>query len=454
METRGVGPCGQPCDRIADPRAGGIVARSRLRVAAAKRTSRSRTGWVRTRGCHRPPRGLVPVVNIAPAEGWADGEKPPSRRDARDRLRRRPRPSALAPRAAQRRRAGRGDQRAGAAAQGGKGIKGWVMGKVMKHAGAAVPSANRITLLRDADGDGSRRAALGLPDGLNSPFGMALVGDELYVANTDAVVRFPYRPGDTHDHGARRRRSPTCPAARSTTTGPRTSSPAPTARSSTSRVGSNSNVAEHGMDEEDGRAAILESRRRDRRAPRLRVRACATRTGMAWEPATRRAVDGGQRARRARQRPRARLHDLGRATAASTAGRTATTASTSTSACKPPRPDSSPRRSSPTTRWARTPPRWASRFADGARCPPRFASGMFVGQHGSWNRRPRSGYKVIFVPFGDGRPSGAPIDVLTGFVDEDGDAHGPAGGRRRSTSAARCWSPTTSATSSGASKSH
>ena len=149
--------------------------------------------------------GYVPVVNIAPAVGWAEGETPVvAAGNAGLRLRRPPRPSALAPRPAERGRARRRDQRARApVARGARGIKGWVMGKVMKRAGAAVPSANRITLLRDADGDGRADLRSVLLAGLNSPFGMALVGDQLYVANTDALVRFPYRPGSDRDRGAR-----------------------------------------------------------------------------------------------------------------------------------------------------------------------------------------------------------------------------------------------------------
>src|SRR6185312_8955573 len=79
-----------------------------------------------------------------------------------------------------------------------KGIRGWFMGKLMKKAGSGTPSANRITLLRDADGDGVAETRTVFLSGLNSPFGMTLVGNSFYVANTDAVVRFPYAAGATH----------------------------------------------------------------------------------------------------------------------------------------------------------------------------------------------------------------------------------------------------------------
>ena len=100
------------------------------------------------------------------------------------------------------------------------GLKGWIAGLVMRPRRRRVPSANRITLLRDADGDGVAEITHRVPQGPNSPFGMALVGDDFYVANTDAIVRFPYQ-GATPDHRSRARRSPTCRPGRSTITGPR-----------------------------------------------------------------------------------------------------------------------------------------------------------------------------------------------------------------------------------------
>ena len=137
------------------------------------------------------------------------------------------------------------------------GVKGWVMGKVMKRAGAAVPSANRITLLRDADGDGSRGTPFRPVDGLNSPFGMALVGDELYVANTDALVRFPYRrePPRSRARGTQGR-GPARRRAESPLDEERHRKPDGSKLYVT--VGSNSNVAENGMEKEVDRAAILE----------------------------------------------------------------------------------------------------------------------------------------------------------------------------------------------------
>ena len=181
----------------------------------------------------------------------------------------------------------------------------------MKRAGAGVPSANRITLLRDADGDGVAETRSVFLDGLNSPFGMALVGNELYVANTDAVVRFPYtraRPRSTAP-GVKVADLPGGPLNHHWTKDLIASRDGSRLYAT---VGSNSNVGENGMDE--GGAAAPRFWKIDRgHAAQSRVFASGLRNpnGMAWRAADRRAVDGGERARRARQRSGARLPDLG-----------------------------------------------------------------------------------------------------------------------------------------------
>ena len=231
---------------------------------------------------------------------------------------------------------------------------------------------------------------------LNSPFGMALVGNDLYVANTDALLRFPYKAGETQITASRRKV---------------TDLPAGTI---------NHHWTKNVIASPDGTQALRDGRlqqqrRRERHGRRSRPRrdlgsrpATGSHRIFAYGPAQsqrhglgaaeRRAVDRGQRARRARQRPGARLHDLGQGRRASTAGRTATTASTSTPASSRSGPTWSPRPSRPTTRWARTRPRWAWRFADGASCARAYANGAFIGQHGSWNRKPLSGYAWSSCP--------------------------------------------------------
>ena len=367
--------------------------------------------------------GYVPVVNIAPAIGWADGEKPLVADGMRvsvfaDGLDH-PRWIYVLP-------------------DGGVlvaetnaperplrkellGVKGWVMGKVMKRAGAAVPSANRITLLRDSDGDGSVDQRSALLTGLNSPFGMALVGDQLYVANTDALVRFTYRPGATtiEGRGTKVADLPGGPLNHHWTKNVIASHDGSMLYVT---VGSNSNVAEHGMDKEVDRAAILEI---DAATGSRRVFASGLRnpnglvfepeTGLLWTVVNERDAIGGDL-----------VPDY--LTSVKPGGFYGWPYSyygqTVDERVQPPRPDLVAKAIKPDYALGPHTASLGLALADGANLPPQFSTGMFVGQHGSWNRKPRSGYKVIFVPFRDGKPSGPPLDVLTGFVDEDGNARG------------------------------
>jgi glucose/arabinose dehydrogenase len=301
------------------------------------------------------------------------------------------------------------------------GVKGYFFKRYQKKAGGAVPSANRITLLRDADGDGTAEVRTAFLTGLSSPFGMALVGDALYVANTDAIVKFPYMEGTTTI------RAPAehvldLPA------GPRnhhwTKSLIASADGRTLYVGigSNSNAAEHGIEEERGRAEVWDV---DVKTGAHRVYASGLRNpvGMAFEPET------GALWVAVNERD-----ELGNdlvpdyMTAVRDGGFYGWPYSYFgqhvDDRVKPQRPDLVATAIVPD--YALGPHTASLGLADasGNRLPPRFAHGMFVGQHGSWNRKPRSGYKVIFVPFAGGRPAGQPLDVLTGFVRESGDAMG------------------------------
>ncbi len=232
----------------------------------------------------KPRRSLLPTVNVVTARGWATGEKPVSAAGTAvaafatglDH----PRWLFVLP---------NGDvlvaeTNAPVRPKDARGIKGWFFKRYQKKAGGAVPSANRITLLRDADGDGVAEVRSALLEGLLSPFGMALVGDSLYVANSDALVRFPYLDGDTKI---------TAPPTSVTDlpAGPInhhwTKSLIASADGSKLYVGvgSNSNVAENGIAHEAERAAIWEV---DAVTGRHRVFASGLRNpvGMAWEPAT------------------------------------------------------------------------------------------------------------------------------------------------------------------------
>jgi glucose/arabinose dehydrogenase len=300
------------------------------------------------------------------------------------------------------------------------GIKAWVTKKVMERAGAGVPSANRITLLRDADGDGRAEVKTPFLTGLSSPFGMALVGSTLYVANADSLVAFPYAAGATRIDAAPRKIAD-LPAGRNH----HWTKSLVTSRDGSRLyvgVGSNSNVAEHGLDEEHNRAAILEI---DPATGGTRVFASGLRNpvGMDWAPGT------GALWVAVNERD-----EIGSdlvpdyMTSVRPGGFYGWPWSWYgdhvDTRVKPPRPDMVAKSIKPDYALGAHTASLGLTFSEGARLGPRFASGVFIGQHGSWNRKPRSGYKVIFVPFAGARPLGAPVDVLTGFLSDGGDARG------------------------------
>ena len=368
-----------------------------------------------------PDPSLLPVIDIAPAIGWPPGAAP-----------------VAAPGLAVNRFAAALDHprwlyvlpngdvlvaetNAPPRPDNATGISGWVMKRMMKRAGAAAPSADRITLLRDADHDGVAEFRSVFLSGLNSPFGMALVGGDFYVADTDALLRFPYSPGDTGIAAPAEKITelPAGPINRHWTKNVLASRDG-------SRlfvtVGSNSNIAERGLSNETDRAAILEV---DPATGDIRLFASGLRNpnGLAWHPesdtlwTTVNERDGlghdlvpdylttvreggfygwpwsyfGQHVdeRVAPQRPEKVLdaivpdYALGSHTAS-----------------------------------------LGLAFYDGELLPAPYAGGAFIGQHGSLNREPPSGYKVIFVPFDGGRPDGMPVDILTGFLSKDGEAYG------------------------------
>jgi glucose/arabinose dehydrogenase len=307
--------------------------------------------------------------------------------------------------------------------EAGKGIRAWFFKRFAKKAGGAVPSANRITLLRDADGDGVAETRSAFLTDLNSPFGMALVGDVLYVANSDAVVAFPYTKGTTRITAAGRKVAD-LPAGRRNHHWTKSLIASPDGSRLYVGVGSNSNVAEHGMDEEEGRAAIWEI---DPRTGLHRVFASGLRNpvGMAWEP------ESGVLWVAVNERD-----ELGNdlvpdyMTSVQAGGFYGWPYSYFgqhvDTRVKPPRPDLVASALVPDYALGSHTGSLGLASASGSALQPPFDRGMFVGQHGSWNRNPRSGYKVIFVPFRDGRPTGPPIDVLTGFLSDD---HEQARGR-------------------------
>jgi len=295
-----------------------------------------------------------------------------------------------------------------------------VMGKVMAKAGAGVPSPNKIVLLRDADGDGAAEIKTDFLTGLKSPFGMALVGDRLYVANADAVVAFPYRSGQTQIDAAATKIAD-LPAGRNHhwTKSLVTS---PDGRRLYVGVGSNSNVGENGLDEEVDRAAILEI---DPATGARRVYASGLRNpvGMDWNPQT------GQLWVTVNERDE--IGDdlvpdyMTSVTPGAFYGWPWSYYGQTVDTRPPANPAMVARAIRPDYALGAHTASLGLTFGQGASLlPPALRSGVFVGQHGSWNRSVRSGYKVIFVPFVDGRPAGPPQDVLTGFLNAQGQAQG------------------------------
>jgi len=303
----------------------------------------------------------------------------------------------------------------------GKGIRGWVMGLVMKRAGAGVPSPNRITLLRDTDGDGTAETKQPFITGLRSPFGMALVGRDLYVANTDAVVRFEYAPGAMVLNGPGETIFE-LPAGSLNHHWTKNVIASPDGRRLYVTVGSNSNVAENGIDQETHRAAILEL---DPQTRQMRVFASGLRNpnGLAWN----RETDDLWTVVNERD-------DLGSdlvpdyLTSVRDGGFYGWPYSYFgqhiDSRVEPPRPDLVAKAIVPDYALGPHTGSLGLAFYERGALPARYTGGAFIGQHGSWNRKPLSGYKVIFVPFTNGKPSGPPEDVLIDFVDDSGDARG------------------------------
>jgi glucose/arabinose dehydrogenase len=295
------------------------------------------------------------------------------------------------------------------------GLKAWFMKMFMKKAGAGVPSANRITLLRDANGDGMAEVKTPFITGLYSPFGMALVGETLYVANADAVVAFPYTPGATRIDAAPRKIAD-LPAGRN-----HHWTKSLVANRDGSRlyvgVGSNSNIAEHGMDEEVNRAAILEI---DPATGASRPYASGLRNpvGLAWNPASGELwTSVNERDEIGGDLPPDYMTNV--QPGGFYGWPWSYWGGNVDKRVKPAQPDMVAKAIQPPYALGPHTGSLGLTFAEGASLGPSFASGAFVGQHGSWNRNPPSGYKVIFVPFTNGRPSGMPVDVLTGFRDGD-----------------------------------
>ena len=368
-----------------------------------------------------PNKTLLPTMNIAPAQGWAEGTKPTPAAGTQVNafatgldhprwLYALPNGDVLV-----------AETNAPPKPDDAKGIRGWVMNLVMKRAGAGPKSANRIILLRDADGDGVAETRTVFLENLTSPFGMALVGTDLYVANSDGVVRYAYVPGAT------RIDTPgsnvvDLPAGTINHHWTKNVIASKDGKALYATVGSNSNVGENGMAAEEGRAAIWQI---DPKAGTKRLFATGIRNpnGMVLEPTS------GALWTVANERDEigsdlvpdylTSVRDGGfYGWPYSYYGQHVDVR------VEPQRPDLVAKAIAPDYALGPHTASLGLASSKGTSLPAQFASGMFIGQHGSWNRKPHSGYKVIFVPFAGGKPSGEPVDVLTGFLSAEGKANG------------------------------
>ena len=369
-----------------------------------------------------PTTSLIPTVKVAPAKGWPEGTQP----------------SAAAGMAVTAFASGldhprwlytlpNGDilvaesNKPANAGEGAKfSLRRLAQGLFMKRAGAGVPSADRITLLRDADGDGVAEVRSVLLRGLTSPFGMALVGSELFVANADAVVKFPYQPGQTQitvqgsklvdlpskiNHHWTKNLLPSADGNKLYVT-----------------IGSNSNIGENGIENEEGRAAIWEV---DTKTGQHRIFASGLRNpnGLAWGPGD------GKLWTVVNERD-----ELGNDLVPDYLTSVEDGAfygwpwsyfgANVDERVKPSRPDMVAKAKKPDYALGSHVAPLGLAMSDGKPLAGKYGAGAFIGNHGSWNRNPPAGYKVVFVSFLNGQPVGVPQDVLTGFLSPEGEARG------------------------------
>ena len=366
------------------------------------------------------PSGYIPTINIATAVGWSEGGKPTAAPGlqvnafatdldhprwlytlpngdvlvAETNEPPRPRPS---------------------------GIRSFVIRFIMGRVGAGVPSANRITLLRDADGDGVAETRSIFLEGLNSPFGMGLVGDAFYVANTDSLMRFPYAEGAIKIAG------PGTKVTDLPSTAPNSHwTKNVIANDDGSKlyvsVGSNSNVGEGGMDNEINRAAILEIDP-DSGTTRLFASGLRNPVGLAWEPVTG-ALWTTVNERDALGDDLVPDYMTSVQDGAFYGWPYSYFGQNLDPRVTPQRPGLVEKALAPDYALGGHTASLGLAFYQGDLLPAEYRGGAFVGQHGSWNRTEPAGYKVVFVVVDYGKPVGMPRDILTGFLDEDGDAQG------------------------------
>jgi len=366
-----------------------------------------------------PERSLIPTLNARQAVGWPEGVQPTApagftvTRFAGDLAH--PRWLLVLP---------NGDvlvSEASSEPKPAKSIGDWFANRLQAKAGALMESPNRIMLLRDADGDGVAEVRRVFAQGLKRPFGMTLTGGQLYVANDDGVVAFDYVDGQTSVSGQGRKvfDLPGGPINHHWTKNVVAS---PDGSRLYATVGSNSNVGENGMENEAGRAAVVEYPLPSGPA---RIYASGLRnpngldfepvTGALWTAVNERDMLGDDLV----PDYMTSLKDGGfYGWPYSYFGQHVD------DRVKPPRPDLVAKAIVPDYALGSHTASLGLVFYRAELFPPHYRGGVFIGQHGSWNRRPPSGYRVVFIPFANGRPSGPPEAFLTGFLNEKDEAQG------------------------------
>jgi len=303
-----------------------------------------------------------------------------------------------------------------------KGISGEVNKLAMKHGGSGDrPSANRITLLRGVGADGSAVERHIFLQGLNAPFGMALIGDSLYVADTDAILRFPYQTGATEIR-AKPTKVVDLPAGRINHHWTKSLIASPDGHKLYAGVGSNSNAGENGLAVESERAAVWEI---DPGTGSHRVFASGLRNpnGLAWEPQTGVLwVAVNERDELGNHLPPDYMTGL--KAGAFYGWPFSYYGQHLDERARPSNPDLVAKAIAPQYALGAHTASLGLCWSEAPALPAALHHGMFVGQHGSWNREPFSGYDVIFVPFEQGQPKGLPVVVMNGFLNAKGDAQG------------------------------
>lgn len=369
----------------------------------------------------KPESSLIPTLNIAPAEGWAIDDKPVAaeglmvNRFAVDLDH--PRWLYVLP---------NGDvlvaeSNAPKSESSDWSFKSWIKGMVLEDAGAAVPSADRITLLRDGDDDGVAETRHVFLKNLHSPFGMELIGNDFYVANADEIVRFPYEEGQTQIT-AKPEHVTDLPGGPINHHWTKNIIANEDGTKLYATVGSNSNIGENGMEAEENRAAILEV---DLKTGEKRLFASGLRNpnGLDWQPQTSELwTTVNERDEIGSDLVPDYMTSVKDGAfygwPYSYYGQNVDTR------VEPQRPELVEKAIKPDYALGAHTASLGLTFYEADLLEEKYHNGAFVGQHGSWNRKPLSGYEVIFVPFKNGKPDGLPEEILTGFVDENGEANG------------------------------